>query len=174
MDPQITAIADPLRAWIVKKKSTLGPIAGAVALLWIIARLQAHIAARSNSSKLPSPKFALPYFGKSRHIYFWPLLYQRSCHIGHLFHLGSNPIKTFSQWHQKYGLYARYAEWTYQLTNRCGFKDRLSLSKQVSNKWWALLIPLLHMKCLGPRVVWLPTGLTTSLWPRFTAGMEGL
>lgn len=70
MELQITAITDPLRAWIVKKKSTVGPIAGAVALLWIIARLQAHVAARSNSSKLPSPKFALPYFGKSRHVYF--------------------------------------------------------------------------------------------------------
>ncbi|KAI7873322.1 cytochrome P450, partial [Lichtheimia hyalospora FSU 10163] len=77
-------MADPLRAWILKKKSTLGPIAGAVAVIWIISRLPAYITARSNNSKLPSPRFALPY-------------------VGHLFNLGSNTMKTFSHWHQRYG-----------------------------------------------------------------------
>lgn len=52
-----------LRAWIIKTKSTLGPIAGAVAVFWIISRLRTYVTASSNSANLPSPRFALPYFG---------------------------------------------------------------------------------------------------------------
>ncbi|CDH53497.1 cytochrome p450 [Lichtheimia corymbifera JMRC:FSU:9682] len=85
MDLRLTTMADPLRAWVLKKKSTLGPIARAVAVLWIISRLQGYLtASKSRSSKLPSPRFALPYFG-------------------HLFNLGPNTIETFCQWHKRYG-----------------------------------------------------------------------
>ncbi|CDH53507.1 predicted protein [Lichtheimia corymbifera JMRC:FSU:9682] len=61
-----TAIAN-LRAWIIKKKSTLGPIVGAVAVFWIISRLRTYAATSSNSTELPSPRFALPYFGNFQH-----------------------------------------------------------------------------------------------------------
>ncbi|KAJ8657398.1 hypothetical protein O0I10_006954 [Lichtheimia ornata] len=84
MDLSIATVINPFRDWVIKKKSTLGPIAGAVAVLWIVSRLRAHAKAGSNSSKLPSPRFALPYFG-------------------HLFSLGTNLPKTFAQWHKQYG-----------------------------------------------------------------------
>ncbi|CDH53496.1 predicted protein [Lichtheimia corymbifera JMRC:FSU:9682] len=85
MDLRLTTIVDPLRAWVMRKKSTLGPIAGAVAVLWIISRLQGYLtASKSRSSKLPSPSFALPYFG-------------------HLFNLGPNVVETFCEWHKRYG-----------------------------------------------------------------------
>lgn len=68
MDLSIATVINPFRDWVIKKKSTLGPIAGAVAVLWIVSRLRAHAKAGSNSSKLPSPRFALPYFGTFRHL----------------------------------------------------------------------------------------------------------